>query len=272
MRAAFRAFKSVLPTGEITEFAAGFKAVAAALGNVRDLDVYLENFGQEAAEVTEDERAQLMDYHQHVVQQRKQARDALLACFGSSAYEQLKQRFGALLDSGPPQSRRQEVSSLTIRDAACKIIPKQHKKVLRAGRAIETSSPDHALHALRIDCKRLRYLLEFFQPVYGEPLDGFVRRLKNLQDVLGEFQDACVATQRLRAYAAHVPPRAKNRGQLVALGQLIHSQRLRAADRRARFKKAWKRFDRKGERKRLRGLLAAPTPDDDQVEECEGDA
>jgi CHAD domain-containing protein/uncharacterized protein YjbK len=271
MRAAFRALKSVLPAAEIRELAADFKVVAAALGEVRDLDVYLENFAQDVAEVSEDERAHLADFQQHVVQQRQEARDALLACFDSPAYERLKQRFAALVDSDPPQSLWQEVGSLTIRDAASKIIPKRHKKVLRAGRAIGPSAPDDALHALRIDCKRLRYLLEFVQPVYGKSLVGFVRRLKGLQDLLGEFQDACVATQRLRAYAAHVPARAKNRGQLVALGQLIHSQRRRAADRRSRFKKAWKRFDHKGERKRLRELLAGPSPDDVRAEGLEGE-
>ena len=73
--------------------------------------------------------------------------------------------------------------------------------------------------------------------------------------VLGEFQDACVATQRLRQYAECVPMQAENRGQLIALGQLIYSQGQQAADRRARFHKVWKHFDRKGQRKQILRLL-----------------
>ena len=71
-------------------------------------------------------------------------------------------------------------------------------------------------------------------------------RLKELQDVLGEFQDACVAGGLLRRYAEGLPTRTGNRGQLNALGQLIAGQDRRAAIRRAGFANAWERFDSSG--------------------------
>lgn len=100
--------------------------------------------------------------------------------------------------------------------------------------------PATSLHALRIQCSRLRYPLEFFRPTYGELLKVETTRLKKLQDVLGEFQDACVAGSPL---AEGLLVRSSNRGQLIALGQLIAVQGRRAALRRADFAHAWERFD-----------------------------
>ena len=50
LRAGFRAFKDVLPDDSIRSFNREFKWVAAALGKVRDLDVYRENLDSYAAE------------------------------------------------------------------------------------------------------------------------------------------------------------------------------------------------------------------------------
>jgi CHAD domain-containing protein len=94
-----------------------------------------------------------------------------------------------------------------------------------------------------------------FHPIYGKSLKPFVPRLKRLQDVLGDFQDACVATQRLRRYGDSVLLQTKSRGELIALGQLIAAQLRRAADRRAHFREVWKRFDRKNARKRVLAAL-----------------
>ena len=85
-----------------------------------------------------------------------------------------------------------------------------------------------------------------------------IKRLRKLQDVLGEFQDACVATEQLRQYAEGVPMRTRNRGQLIALGQLISGQNRQAAVRRAGFPRAWRKFDRRGGRKAVLARLGGP--------------
>jgi CHAD domain-containing protein len=52
-----------------------------------------------------------------------------------------------------------------------------------------------ALHQLRIACKRLRYAVEIFMPVLPRAfLEDFYPQLENIQELLGEFHDAAVAT------------------------------------------------------------------------------
>jgi CHAD domain-containing protein len=248
MRAAFRAFKSTLPASRIDSFNRELKWLAAVLGDVRDLDVYQLDFHHYAAEIPAEDAAHLSDYQEYLAKQWGKARKKLVACLSARRYERLKDRFAQFLQRGPSRDAMSGARSLTISEAACAFIGKRHKKVIRDGRAIDSDSPDKAFHALRIQCKRLRYLLESFRPIYDESLAPFIKRLKELQDVLGEFQDACVATQQLRRYAESVPLRARNRGQLIALGQLISNQRNRAAARRTAFRQVWKHFDGKGRR------------------------
>ena len=52
-------------------------------------------------------------------------------------------------------------------------------------------SPDEveALHDMRIAAKRLRYVLELTEPVFGEPAKDGARAARRLQDLLGEIHD-----------------------------------------------------------------------------------
>jgi CHAD domain-containing protein len=61
--------------------------------------------------------------------------------------------------------------------------------------------PVAVLHLLRIDCKRMRYVLEPITHLLGESGDELVKTLKRLQDALGELNDAEVAKTRLLAMA-----------------------------------------------------------------------
>ena len=179
----------------------------------------------------------------------------MIECLSGRRYGQLKYSYLQLLRDGACQLACQSAPSQSIRSVAIRSIGKQYKKLLRDGRAIDDQSPDGALHALRIDFKRMRYLLEFFQPTYGKALKPSIEQFAGLQDLLGEFQDACVATKRLRRYAEEVPLQLQTRGELIALGQLIGIQHRRGSDRRAAFENIWKQFDQPGRRKKLLAAL-----------------
>ena len=72
-----------------------------------------------------------------------------------------------------------------------------YRRMVRDGRAIGADSPDEALHDLRKRGKELRYLLEFFGGLFpAEVVKPMVAALKDLQDVLGRFQDRTVQARR----------------------------------------------------------------------------
>ena len=255
LRSALRAFKEVLPAS-IRSFNGEFKWLAAVLGGVRDLDVARGNLPHFLSEIPAEDAAHLDDYQQYLADRWREERRHLLAGMASRRYGRLKAGFAQRLERGPSARVMETLGSITVGEAAQLLIGKRHRGVLRRGREITPASSDESLHALRIRCKRLRYLLEFFRPTYGELLKAETTRLKELQDVLGEFQDACVAGQLLRRYAEGLPVRSSYRGQLMALDLLIAGQDRRAATRRADFAHAWERFDSPGGRTGLLTRLA----------------
>jgi CHAD domain-containing protein len=144
-----------------------------------------------------------------------------------------------------------------IGELAAERIRHAYRQVRKEGDAITPSSPPEALHALRIKCKRLRYLLEFFSPLFGEKKTGrLVTPLKVLQDNLGDFNDLTLQQARLTDFA-HDMVREQQVGadSLLAMGRLVEHLAARQAGERGRFEKSYAAFSRPRIRRRLRRLL-----------------
>lgn len=54
------------------------------------------------------------------------------------------------------------------------------------------ASNDRHLHSLRVDCKRLRYAIEFFAPVLGSSVESFLEQITSMQDTLGRINDIAI--------------------------------------------------------------------------------
>ena len=95
------------------------------------------------------------------------------------------------------------------------------RRLRREGRTIREiaaeiglETPDEAVHQLRIECKKLRYLMEFFSELIPREDGAAIQKLlRRLQGRLGEFNDASVQQQSLLNYW-----KKKKSGSDVALG------------------------------------------------------
>ena len=112
----------------------------------------------------------------------------------SSEYRKFMTEWDAFINEEElPDQERAPNSAISTKIVAAKAIRKAWKKVIAHGRRIGTKAADKELHELRIDCKRLRYLLEFFSSLFPQKASGrLVNYLKELQDNLGEFVDISV--------------------------------------------------------------------------------
>ncbi|MCW2539843.1 MAG: hypothetical protein JWN95_1568 [Frankiales bacterium] len=93
------------------------------------------------------------------------------------------------------------------------------RKLKRAGRR---SATDGELHAARKAGKRARYAGEAALPLLGKDAGELMRVAENLQNLLGEHQDAVVATELLRRIAEQV---ADEGGNTFTYGVLVADQR-----------------------------------------------
>jgi CHAD domain-containing protein len=106
--------------------------------------------------------------------------------------------------------------------------------MVRAGSAIDESSPAEDYHELRKQGKELRYLLELFGAALypGEVVKPMIKTLKALQDVLGRHQDREVQVALLRSLGPEIARAEGGEAALMALGALI--ARLSEDERAAR--------------------------------------
>jgi CHAD domain-containing protein len=78
----------------------------------------------------------------------------------------------------------------SVLKTAMRVIRKQYRVVVESGLLIREDSLPDTLHSLRIECKKLRYLLEFFFSLFPKKtMKKIISWLKALQDNLGTYQD-----------------------------------------------------------------------------------
>jgi len=134
---------------------------------------------------------------------------------------------------------------------------------------VEDASSE-ALHDLRIAAKRLRYTLELFADLLGKRGEAQVKRLKAIQDELGQLhnhdvQIALIAAE-LRALTTEEMAQAEN-GELPATSRndprpgllaLLAQEHVGRRQRHAAFVELWQRFAEEGFAKDLSALSAPP--------------
>jgi CHAD domain-containing protein len=161
------------------------------------------------------------------------AREEMLAALDSPRYDRLVAAMAAALRRGPLRTSR--ASRAPVLATAPDIVLDRYRAVRKAARRIGPSSSPRDYHRLRIRGKRLRYALEFLEEVYPQEIPPVIRRLVELQNLLGAHQDADVAIRRLRSTAAErgstLPP-----DTVLAMGIITQRYLDEAAELRSRFR------------------------------------
>jgi CHAD domain-containing protein len=217
-RSLLRQLKSVFPPTPLGRLRDELKRLQQVTGELRDLDVQLLEFEAHAdleplREVLEQRRARAL------TATRRELRVA---------------RTGAALEDWAALRALPDTPELHA--VAGERIAKVYRRMVKMGSAIDEDTEAEALHELRKKGKELRYLLEFFGPLYpADVAKPMVKALKALQDVLGRHQDREVQAETLRGLAKNVAPRPGGAEALMAMGLMIERLAREQADARAEF-------------------------------------
>jgi len=236
VRAAMVVFEEALPA-RAPRLRQELGWLGSLLGAVRDLDVQLAQIGAWSADAEPAEREALDVVTAVLDERRTKARARLVAAMDSRRLVRLTSSMQRFLTSGPV--KRSSSAHVPILEAAPEVVAHGYRKVVAIGDHIKEGSPAQALHALRIRSKRLRYTVEFIEPIYKKPARTYAKRLVALQDVLGAHQDDVVAIGTLRDIALD-PPQKITAPMVFALGMLAERYRADATAARARFPKRYR--------------------------------
>ncbi len=202
VRSVLSLFKGVFSPEQTKVLKREFSDLMAPTGRVRDLDVYLLEkdiyFSLIPRNLHQGAEAMFAQF----AKERTRALTALSRRFHSAAYGKKMDDLAALfadakgLEPGPNGDRG-------AYGYACALIWKRYRKVCKLARGITSETPDQVVHDLRIDCKKLRYLMEFFGPLFDKgDFKTLIKPLKKLQDSLGLFNDYSVQQEALLDFVA----------------------------------------------------------------------
>lgn len=202
MRAAMRVFGPYLKSKRAGEVNTGVRDVAQALGEVRDLDVLIENAEQFRTSLPGDQQAGLPGMVEEWRVKRWKLRKSLVKLLDSKEYSKLKRDMERFLDEEvKPPDETEGAQPYQVRHFVGSVVMARYEAV-RAFEALPGEPTITQIHALRIVGKYFRYSLEFFRDVLGKDVAAMIRDITKLQDNLGELHDADVARLLVLDYAA----------------------------------------------------------------------
>ncbi len=220
-RSALSQIKGVLPSAVVDDFKLRFAWLQQVTGPVRDLDVSLLDFPQRKAALPPPLRDDLDPLRHWLEWHHSAEQKALSEVLDSARFKALLRDWRTFLEARAGNGA--EHATTPVKVVADKRIRRMLKRVRKEGRAINPASPPEDLHELRKSCKKLRYLMEFFQSLYPtHEIKVLIKQTKVLLDNLGGFQDLAVQADHLRetAVAMHAQGAAPV-PTLLAIGALI---------------------------------------------------
>lgn len=256
-RSAITQVKDVFPDKVVSRFKREFSWLGGLTGPTRDLDVYLLKMPAYRESLTESVRKDLeplnrfLEKHQRIEQQR------MSRSLGTKRYRTLLDSWRTFLESPSPEESDLPFATRPIGEVARLRIWKAYRRVMKKGGAITPDTEAEALHRLRIDCKKLRYLIEFFRSLFDAATIGkIIKALKQLQDNLGDFNDYEVQQRALVRFAYRMVDEdlATVEG-LMAMGRLVEHLEEGQAKERELFHERFSQFSRPANAKRFRELF-----------------
>jgi CHAD domain-containing protein len=234
LRSTLRSFCEVISAEQTASLAAELKWLAGVLGAERDSEVLPAHLKKDLRDVPAENvigpvRARVRGHYAPI---RAAAHADVLAALDSARYFELLDGLDRLLEEPPPGPRAAAPVADAIGRAVRHASRKVDKRMRRARHVSAGPAREVAFHQARKAAKRARYAAEVAGPA------KLARRMKRVQSVLGDHQDAVIARQAARELGIA----AQLAGEPSFSYGLLYEHETAAAERlRAEAVRAWRR-------------------------------
>ncbi len=254
-RTSLSQLKDVLPEAVQSEASEFFSWLGQITGPARDLDVCLLNLNAYKNCLPAFAGENLFPLADHWLAQQQHSHQELVHTLKSDRYLHGLAGWRSYLHGQWDGLPLGPAAAVPVKHLADLRIWKNYRRVLKQGDAIQSDSPPEALHELRKCCKKLRYLLEFFDSLYPKKqLAPLLEQLKALQEVLGNYQDYHIQETRLRQFAPELKAGHAPAETFIAVGMLMQHLNHTQHKARSSFAKAYQAFCRPKTRKGFKHL------------------
>jgi CHAD domain-containing protein len=208
LRGTLRAFSQVIPRSGTERLSGELQWLGTLLGAARDSEVLSGHLRRHLRETPAEQvigpvQARVQG---HFASAGAATRAELLAALDSERYFALLDELDRLTADPPAGSAAGRPAKEVLPAAVGRAYRRARRRMRRARHAPPGQSRETALHEARKAARRARYAGEAAAPVFGKNARRFSKRMKQVQSVLGDHQDAVIARQAARelGIAAHL--------------------------------------------------------------------
>ncbi|NTU82513.1 MAG: CHAD domain-containing protein, partial [Chloroflexales bacterium] len=195
LRATLRLLAPVYRGGDKRDHAKAIGRIARVAGAVRDRDVLLADLQARSASLDGQLAGAAEALAAALCEERREAFTKLIDFLDSDDHAAFRHTFAATMNDPADWD-----DAPRVRDLGGSTLWR-HYEALRAHDHTGLPRDAESLHAMRIDGKRMRYVLELFADTLGERAEEAVKPLVAFQDHLGVLNDITVAQHLLAPYA-----------------------------------------------------------------------
>jgi CHAD domain-containing protein len=258
-RAIFRIAAPYFKRRAVRPFQAELQTLARHLGAVRDLDVLIEAAESYQSSPAVDNPKALEPLLDEWRKRRNGAREELTQYLNGDSYQTFTTRYRAFLRS-PGVGVKNAAPGDSLRPYLVRhILPAgiwdQYGRV-RAYETMVALASIETIHALRIEAKRLRYLLEFFREVLRPGCAEAIEAIVALQDHTGELHDTDVTVGLLRDFLMRRASASLDPAVSESVGGYLKIKLARLGTLRRTLRRPWRRVTSKRFRRTLAGTVA----------------
>jgi len=250
--------KNIFSVKETSRFKKDLSYVGKISNELRDLDVYLLNKPKYKAMLPEVLRQDIDPLFDYLGKKRSVSFRRVIRSLRSKKYIKIMQDWEAFLNEPQHEIVSGPNAEVPVFELAINRIYKQYRDVVKAGNRILENCDDEKLHKLRIQCKKLRYLIQFFANLFpSNKISILVGQLKKLQDMLGNYNDLSVQVNYLLKVSRKMPSNlSRLKNTLVAIGSLIGKLENKRQSVKESFAETFTVFSSSRNQKLFRDLFA----------------
>jgi CHAD domain-containing protein len=247
--------RKVFPKRQTRHFKRQFRGLGRLTNELRDLDICLAAGDGFPALLPESMREDIEPLIASLRAHRTQALASVVTHLDSAAYAGLIASWERFLNA-PQDPEKAANAAVPIYHLARKRLARQYRTVVKAGTPLLTTSDPRRLHALRLECKELRYLLEFFASLFPpDEIGPFISDLKRLQDTLGAIIDLSVQRRYLLSHAGVLALDESPRRRVPAVSVLIKALDRRQEQEKKQFVASFAAFTSLASQQQFRQLF-----------------
>jgi CHAD domain-containing protein len=199
LRSLISLLKKALPATMSEPLRLRLGSIAGRTNKLRDLDVLLLSRDSYRAMLPAGFEYGLDELFGLVERQRQQEKDKVAKYLASKEFRAEMAACAAELSR--PSAYETAMAAKPIIKSVHKMLLGRYHKMLASSAGIDSESEDEDIHQMRIEFKKLRYLIEFFAELLPKKRTArIVNEAKKIQAVLGDFNDCCVQIDFLNAY------------------------------------------------------------------------